>query len=332
MSPEHPPGAAPVTRRPLIIAGMPRSGTTWTKQVLECDPSLHSLMEPDSEGHRASAIWAKRHAGRFPALVPGEPGGRYHRLWAWILEGAHESLRLRSAEQVLRIVRPPERNSFLSGNTSPRMSLAATLGAHPSPRRSPALADHRLLVKTVHAPLAIDWLASEFDVDVVMVLRHPGSVLASWISLDYVDQYVPFEGLPGVQRVAEELGVAPPGPDHLTRMIWRIGVLLCSLERAADRHPDWVVRTHEQLCRDPQEEFRQLYADLGLRWNEDAERNLVENDEPGRRFLTKRVAAELPDNWKQRLTPSQITELRRVLEPFPLTRWKSDDFRLAPDA
>ena len=60
-----------------------------------------------------------------------------------------------------------------------------------------------------------------------MILRHPGSILASWISLDYVDQYVPFEELPGVQRVAGELGVAPPGPDHLTRMIWRIGILLC---------------------------------------------------------------------------------------------------------
>jgi hypothetical protein len=287
-------------------------------------------MEPDSEGHRASAIWAKRHAGRFPALSPGDRDDRYHRLWAWILTGAHESLRLRAAEQVLRVVRPPERNSYLSGSSSARLSLAATLGARPRPQRNPALVDHRLMVKTVHAPLSIDWVAAEFDVDVVMILRHPGSILASWISLDYVDQYVPFEELPGVRRVAAELGVEPPGPDHLTRMIWRIGVLLCALERAAAAHPDWVVRTHEQLCRDPREEFRQLYADLGLRWNEGAERNLAENDQPGKRFLTKRVAADLPDNWKQRLSAPQIAEMQRVLAPFPLTRWSADDFRVAP--
>ena len=309
---------------------MPRSGTTWTKQVLECDPSLLSLMEPDSEGHRASAIWAKRHDGRFPALAPGDRDDRYHRLWAWILAGAHESLRLQAAEQVLRVVRPPERNAFLAGSSSARLSLAAALGSRPSPRRSPALVDRRLMVKTVHAPLSIDWVAAEFDVDVVIVLRHPGSILASWISLDYVDQYVPFEGLPGVQRVAAELGVGLPGPDHLTKMIWRIGILLCALERAAAAHPDWVVRTHEQLCRDPQEEFHQLYDDLGLQWNEGAERNLTENDQPGKRFLTKRVAADLPDNWKQRLTAPQIEEMQRVLAPFPLTRWSADDFRVAP--
>jgi hypothetical protein len=211
------------------------------------------------------------------------------------------------------------------------MSLAATLGAHPSARLSPALADRRLLVKTVHAPLSIDWVASEFDVDVVVILRHPGSILASWISLDYVDQYVPFEELPGVQRVATELGVAPPTRDHLARMIWRIGVLLCALERAAAAHPTWVVRTHEQLCRDPQEEFHQLYDDLGLQWNPGAERNLAENDQPGKRFLTKRVAAELPDDWKERLTAPQIDEMRRILTPFPLVRWNADDFRVAPE-
>ena len=317
----------PSPDRPLLIVGMPRSGTTWTKQVLECAPSVLSLMEPDSEGHRASAIWAKRHAGRFPALVPGEQDDRYRRLWAWILEGADESTRLRLAAQVLRVVRPPERNRFLAGGVSPGMSLAATLGARPQPHRNPALAGRRLLVKSVHAPLSIDWLASEFDVDVVMILRHPGSILASWISLDYVDQYVPFETLPGVRRLADEWGIEPPGPDHLTKMIWRIGILLCALEHAAAKHPAWVVRTHEHLCRDPQEEFRALFADVGLRWNEDAESNLAENDRPGKRFLTRRVASELPDNWKQRLTVDQIAELQRVLAPFPLTRWNSDDFR-----
>ena len=70
---------------------------------------------------------------------------------------------------------------------APAMSAAGVLSAHPSPRRDPILESHSLLVKSVHAPLSIDWVASEFDVDVVVVLRHAGSVLASWIALDYID-------------------------------------------------------------------------------------------------------------------------------------------------
>jgi hypothetical protein len=323
--------SSPSSARPLLIAGMPRSGTTWTKQVLECAPSLLSLMEPDSEGHRASAIWAKRRIGRFPVLAPGDRDDRYHQLWSWILGGARESTRLRLAAQALRVVPAPERDRFLVGRFSPGMSLAGTLGARPAPRPDPELTDHRLMVKSVHAPLSVDWVASEFDVDVLVVLRHPGSILASWISLDYVDQYVPFQTFPGVRRLADEWGVDLPGSEHLSQMIWRIGILLCALEHAAARHPEWVVRTHEQLCGDPQGEFRRLYAELGLRWTEDAETNLVENDRPGGRFRTRRVAAELPDNWKQRLTADQIAEMRRVLSSFPLTRWTDDDFRVSRD-
>jgi hypothetical protein len=321
----------PTDQPPLVIVGMPRSGTTWTKQVLECEYSLHSLMEPDSEGHRVSAIWGKRLAGRFPALAPGDQDAAYHRLWSWILNGAHESPRLRLAAQVQRVVRPPEMNRFLEGRLSPTISLTAAMGSRPRPRRNPVLDDHRLLVKTVHAPLSIEWLASEFDIDVVLILRHPGSILASWISLDYIDQYVPFQTMPGVRRLAEEWGLEQPPSDHLSQTIWRIGILMTALEQAAAKHPEWVVRTHEQLCRSPSKEFRGLYDELGLQWNDAAEACLVENDRPGKGFRTRRLAAELPDNWKQRLTAHQIAEMQRVLSSFPLKTWSTDDLSVAPE-
>ena len=321
----------PSSRRPLVIAGMPRSGTTWTKQVLECGPSFYSLMEPDSEGHRGSAIWAKRHAGRFPALAPGDRDEAYHRLWSWILDGAPETSRLRLAARILRVVPRPTINHYLEGRTAPAMSLAGALGRRPPVRRNPILDDHRLLVKTVHAPLSIGWLASEFEIDVLVILRHPGSILASWIALDYVDQYVPFQTVPSVRRLADAWDVPPPGHDPLEQMIWRIGVMLTALEQAAGRHPEWVVRTHEQLCRDPNDEFRRLYADLDLQWTEAAAACLVENDRPGRGFRTRRLAAELPDNWKQRLTPHQVAEMQRVLARFPLNTWTADDLSVADD-
>jgi Sulfotransferase family len=322
----------PAPGRPLVIAGMPRSGTSWTKQVLECDPHAFSIMEPDSEGHRASAIWAKRQAGRFPVLSPGDHDDHYRRLWSWILEGARESPRLQLAAKIHTVVKPAERKRYLQGGSSTKMSLAAALARNPDDRRNPALDGHRLLVKTVHAPLSIEWLASEFDIDVLVLLRHPGSILASWISVDMNDQYVPFHDNPAVRRLAAEWEVPLPGPDHLERLIWQIGILLTGLERAAAHHPNWTVRTHEQLCRQPVQEFQRLYRDLGLQWSDGAAANLAGNDRPGTGFNTQRVAAELPDDWKRRLTGHQASELQRVLAGFPLSTWTEADFRLAPDS
>jgi hypothetical protein len=322
-------GADPSSHPPLLIVGMPRSGTTWTQRILECEAALYSLMEPDSEGRRASAIWAKHKAGRFPVLAPGDEDDAYHQLWAWILHGAPESLRLKLAAKVLHVVRPPERKRFLQGRASPIMSAAGALASHPGDRRNPVLDRNRLLVKTVHAPLAIEWIASEFEVSVLVLLRHPGSILASWISLDLNDQYVPLHESPSVQRLVASWDVPLPGPDHLERMIWQIGVLVTALEKSAASHPEWAMRTHEQMCVDPEAEFRRLYDELGLEWNEKATASLASNDRPGKGFRVQRVAADLPDDWKRRLTAEQAAEMKRVLSWFPLTTWSKDDLDLA---
>jgi hypothetical protein len=332
-------------RRPLVIAGLPRSGTTWTLGALQRDPNLYPLKEPDSEADRASAIWAKRETGRFPVLSPGDRNDPYHLLWAWILDGAAETTRLRVGGEILRAVSPPawgkgsrlrslptrERRRYLRGGFSPVMWLAGSIAAHPPVQLNPALVGRRLLVKTVHAPLAMDWLGTEFDMDVLVLLRHPGSVLASWIGLDMDAQYGPFSELPAIRRVTEGWGVRPPGPNHLEQMVWQIGVLITALEQAAAHHPSWLVRTHEQLCVDPTQQFRQLYTELGLQWNEEAEAYVIDNNRPGKGFRTRRVAADLPGDWKQRLTPHQIAEMQRVLAWFPLKTWSADDLDVAAD-
>jgi hypothetical protein len=315
--------------RPLLLVGIPRSGTTWTMQVLGADPNLDSLLEPDNEGTSAPAIWGKKAAGRFPALQPGDHDQRYHGLWSWILDGAPRSLRLRLAAQMLRPVQPPGRTRFLQGQRVPLMTIAGAVASHPGSGTPSVLRNQRLLVKSVHAPLALDWLAEEFEIDVLVLLRHPGNVLSSWLALNLNEQFIHLEENPAVRtRLLSPWGVPAPGPDLLERMIFTIGVLSAALEEAASRHPGWLIRTHEQLCSDPGPEFKKLYAHLGLTWNEGVEGFLAGNDRPGEGFLTQRVAAELPDNWKRRLTPHQVEVMRRILSQFPLKTWTAEDFHV----
>src|SRR5580704_15998015 len=154
----HPVASKP----PLVLVGMPRSGSTWTMRALAADASLHGVMEPDNESRSASAIWAKRRAGRFPVLEPGDQDPEYRRLWAWILAGADQSPRLTVAATALRAVRDGGRRRFYHGQFSPLMQLAGAIGAPPVRPSAQPVADQRLLVKSVHLPLAVEWLASEF--------------------------------------------------------------------------------------------------------------------------------------------------------------------------
>ena len=191
-----------------------------------------------------------------------------------------------------------------------------------------------VVAKSIHAQLSLEWIAGEFDIAPLVLLRHPANVLASWMEVQLKDgRNSTLESRPEVRtRYADRWGVPPPGDDPIEKMSWRIGLLVAALEEAVSRHPEWQVRTHEQLCTDSVATFRTLFADLGLEWSEATERFLVENDTPGQGFDTKRVASELSDSWQRRLDDDQVATLRRVLGHFPIRTWSDGDFERTPPA
>lgn len=220
-----------------------------------------------------------------------------------------------------------------SGSFDPVPWLGWSLATDPLPAGQPP---GRVLVKSVHVELAIDWLASVFDVDVLIVSRHPADVLASWIEVDLKEgegaAKVPFEHREEVgSRDAIPWGVPPPGRTRIERMSWRIGLLQAALEEAAAHHPEWHRRTHEVLCSDPDREFRRLYEELGLTWTDRADAYLRSQNTTGTGYEVKRVASELPGAWRRRLDDRQLTVLRRTLAAFPIAPWTDTDFERDPD-
>ena len=71
----------------VLVAGLPRSGTTWVGEVLGRTAGARYLHEPDNHLVRPDAWWAKRRFGPYPELSPGAAGGDYERLWALAFAG-----------------------------------------------------------------------------------------------------------------------------------------------------------------------------------------------------------------------------------------------------
>jgi len=308
--------------RPIVIVGLPRSGTTWTMRALGSSPGTIRVPEPDNEDYAPAAIHAKLHLGRYPCLEPGQKAAPYHRLWEWILSGADQSWR---AVQARRILGPGATERIFEGDMDLTTRLAATLARNPRPTGHPS---GRVVAKSVHAQLSLEWVAAEFEITPLVLLRHPASVLASWMELRLKDgRNSTLESRPEIRaRYTERWDVPPPGPDPIEKISWRIGLMIAALEEALSRHPDWHVRTHEELCTDSVATFRALFADLDLAWTEATEKYLVENNAPGDGFTTQRVASELSDSWQHRLDDDQLATLRRVLGWFPISTWGDAEF------
>lgn len=314
-----------MSSRPIVIVGLPRSGTTWTLRALASAPGTTALLEPDNEDKYPAAITGKRSLGRYPVLRPGDQALPYRQLWTWILAGAAEG---RRAGLARRLLGPGAVDRIHQGQRDPLTRLAGALAWAPGAR--PPERTGRIVAKSIHAQLATEWLATEFDLDMVLLLRHPASVLASWLAVNLKDaRNATLETRPEVRaRYLEPWGVPLPGDDPVERVSWRIGLLTAALEEAASRHPDWHLRTHEGLCTDPAAEFGRLATDLGLDWGPSSEAFLEEHDTPGSGFVIKRVASELPDAWRARLDADQVTTLRRTLDLFPIRTWTDRDFEV----
>lgn len=316
--------------RPVLVVGVPRSGTTWVAEVLAAGGGATYLEEPDNHFRFGFAFRAKRSLGRreYPLLCPDSAGDAvedYARLWSEAFaptpkEAGIADLRRRAANRLIRAAG----SSLISGvlaQESRRSAVLEAAAALAVPERAVGGTEH-LVVKSVYAPLAVEWIAARWPTEVVVVQRNPLNVLSSWIGLGWLDPGAP-EALAtldpaAVRELSERFDVAEPPDRPLARAAWLIGILSCALEDSVRKAPSWHVVRHEELCADPHEAFAALSRGAGLGWSQPGDRLLRTMNRPGEGYETARLAGELHDAWRRRLDDDQVAEIRTVLERFPL--------------
>jgi hypothetical protein len=310
----------------VLIAGLPRSGTTWVANALARTEGASLVHEPDNDRIHVAAMAAKAHLGRYPVLRPGDEAEPYRRLWAAAFgagdAGRLDERRRRWAASLLTGVDVVEIDRVM-GEAPPRrwpwrLAAARHLGAPPAV--APAAGPH--VVKTVHAALALGWVLDAVAPARAMVLvRHPANVIGSWREMDWkLDRFWWHRA-----EVWQRFGPpeANPGPampgTYLEKAAWQFALLANALvsEAGVRRLP---VIDHEELLVDPPSALASLAGQLGLRWTDAAEDWVAASNRPGEGYeLNRRVATER-GRWRSRLVPEDVSVIAGVLERFPLLR------------
>lgn len=313
-----------MTTVPVLLTGVPRSGTSWVGRILGSTPGAAYLNEPDNHGHNPFALKAKLGLpGRFyPELSRDDAAPLYARLWAVALgeggdrDSAAERIRREIAARLLqRATDDDVRRSFEVGRPlTSGLRAAARLAV---PERRPD--GRRLVVKTVHAQLALEWIAARFPVKVVVVIREPLNVLSSWKEMGWLDSrtgVLSELGPDTVGRLEARFTAAAGGTANVEQAARLIGLLHSALVDAARLHPDWLVLSHETLCVRPHDAFSEAAATLGLDWGPTVDELLEDLNRPGTGYETTRVASELADAWRSRLAPAELDAAQSVFERF----------------
>jgi hypothetical protein len=274
-------------RPPICAAGFPRSGTTWLGAALNYAPGVRTYHEPFN-----------------PVTVP-DAGPFDHRYAV--------------------AARPdPEFDEFCRKAFAGRVEgphVAASLSRR---FRSRLPWPGRTLVKTVFGTLGLERIQEITGARVVLIVRDPRDVAASWHRLGWQTETHLRSLLDQPALMEDHLGpyegVLRDADDFFSRIGALWGAVHLVVGRLAERNPEWTLLSFEELCADPVARFRRLYADLGLRWTARAERRVRSSSDTASKkpFRPARVSRAQTGKWKNELEAGDVARLETVLGRFPV--------------
>lgn len=274
------------TGRHILVTGSHRSGTTWLARMLALARGTVPLVfEPFNADPTQFRL-----------------GGLTDRWFAYAGDLDQEALR--------RLFR-----RILAGNERKLMLRRQWHWWNPLPTRG------RVIVKDPIASMSSEWLSENFDMAVVVLVRHPAGFASSLKRLDWRFDWDNFLGQPHLmtdhlEPFRAEIEARPRDIAAQAAVLWRC--IYSVLLTYAGRNPSWVVRTHESLSDDPVARIGELYGLLDLNWTPRVSASIQAHTRKGNPVAAPegvihalvRDSAAAVRNWKKILTPEEVDHLR----------------------
>lgn len=290
------------TRRPILVTGIHRSGSTWIGQMIGASDEVGYVHEPFSP-NRGPGICRTRFPFWFTYIRPGTDGevaSDFRRLLAFRYNYLAQFRNARSLPDLRALIRDGGR--FLRFRTR----------------------NMRPLLKDPMAVFSAEWIAETFDAQVVVVVRHPAAFASSVKRAGWSHPFSHFLDQPALIEdhlrpfQSEITAFVREEHDVLDQaaLLWRL--VYSTVARYRSRHVEWLFVRHEDLSRDPIAGFGALFEALGLRYTDDVQEgilrstsssNPVDRDLNSRLFGVRNSRANV-DAWRRRLTSAEVDHIR----------------------
>ncbi len=293
-------------RRPILVTGAHRSGTTWVGKMLAASPQLAYISEPLNVLHRPGVLRAV--VGHWYAYICSNNEELYlpglQETLAFRYHALAELKSLRSRKDLGRMIR--DWSIFTCGR----------------------LLNRQPLLKDPFAVFSAPWFAERLNCRVVITVRHPAAFASSLKRLkwnfnfsDLLAQPLLMECLlEPYRKEMQNIMAAPHDVIGQASLLWRI--IYQVVARYQETNPAFLVIRHEDLSIDPQSGFSQLYAKLGLPFTSRVQNKIQQSSSAENpRELSKHTVHTVHldsranlENWKKRLQPEEIDRIRRMTQ------------------
>lgn len=295
-------------RNPILVTGSHRSGSSWVGKTICLSPHVGYINEPFNLDH-----------------TPRVCRTRFNHWFTYVCsenEAAYSS----AIDDCIHF-RYPYSAAFESCTS---MRDIAKLARDASQFAWHKMHGRRALVKDPIALFSAEWLATRFDMDVIMLIRHPAAFVGSLKDSQWTHPFSHFveqpllmeQHLSGYRDVIEEYAREEKPVIDQAILLWNLIHHMITIFQ--DTHPEWTFVKHEDLSRDPITEFQAIYRKLGLIFSTRIESAIRASTTADKSRHLKRDSKSNIWSWKKRLNEDEIEQVREGTQKIA-SRYYSDN-------
>jgi hypothetical protein len=289
----HPP---PEMKKNILVTGSHRSGSTWTGRVLAKAKEIVYIQEPfnlskNKERKTPLKYW-------FELVSDQDPKERQVQFknyldqelcntWQSYLKSTLNAKGIKSAYQIARSYR----QRFLT---------------------------KRKLVKDPVALFSAEWISDNYDMDVLILIRHPAAFADSLRRAGWSHNFAHFseQGKPMQDAIApfrEDIQKFMESPERQEDLIehavllWNI--IYTRVAAYKKMRKDWLFVKHEDLSMNPLNEFQKIFDAFQIPFNGEVKQFLQHTTQAKEASKIKRNSRENVQKWKDNLTSKEIDRI-----------------------
>jgi Sulfotransferase family len=308
--------------KPVLVTGSPRSGTTWVGRMLTTSSQFYYVHEPFNPGFRPGCGICNIKFNRHQTYITEENEKKYYQPIKQMIEGKYNLpaaiLACRGINEVKKKWR--QNKEFLRYR---RLRMFP-------------------LIKDPIALMSAGWLGRRFDINVIVMIRHPGAFAASMKRLNWgFDPSKWALSQPLLLRdylspLEEELRQLKDSKTDIvgqTALLWKI--LYFVVSKYKEEYPHWIYLRHEDISRDPLVQFEKLFGTLGLNFTDEVRGKILEysnesnpSHSTGVDKLLKLNSKKVISHWKNVLPIQEVKRIKSIVEDVSKYYYSDGDWEL----
>lgn len=288
--------------KPILVTGAHRSGTTWVGKIIANSPSIRYIHEPFNIDYSPCKV---------------RPN-----YWFQYITLENEDFIYEQIKQMVTPKNPLKKNK----------SIKQRVKFFKYDQKK-----QRVLIKDPIALFSAEWLAARFNMDVVIMIRHPAAFVDSLREQNWTHDFTHFLNQPLLMKEhlssfkEEIIKFKKKKYDIIDQAILLWKLIYYMVSKYQEKHNDWFYIRHEDLSVDPINGFKEIFKYLNIKFPKKIKKIIGEhsnhtNPIDGNVHSIKRNSKAIVKKWKNKFTREEIKKIRDSVEDISGRFYSNEDW------